>query len=74
MIKQYRNSFELGDIGSIRNSFFVDSFSFRLTEITEVYEGNNIRLDATFGYNKAFLADFIRRNNAKYNSLIKIEK
>lgn len=73
-INLYRDPYELGDIGTIEDDR-LDSgeVDFRLTVITEVYENSNLRLDATFGYDKQDLQSAIKRSTGKTQSLINSE-
>jgi hypothetical protein len=73
-INLYRNPFDLGDIGTIEdNRLAAGEVDFRLTEITEVYEGDKLRLDAIFGYDKKGLASAIKRTTGNTQALISAE-
>jgi hypothetical protein len=72
VINQYRVSFDLGDIGTIKtNAFAADCI---LSEITEVYEGGAlVRIDTTFGYDKQTISSAIKRLNVNSDTLVKVE-
>jgi hypothetical protein len=73
-IKMYRNPFDLGDIGTIIDDRLPNgSIDFRITEITEVYEGDILRLDVTFGYDRQGLVETIKRTAGNTQSLINLE-
>ena len=73
-INLYRNPYELGDIGTIIDERLTGGeVDFRLTEITEVYESDNFRLDATFGYDRQGLAETISRSTGNTQALISSE-
>jgi hypothetical protein len=73
-IQQYRNPYDLGDIGTIEDSrLATGEVDFRLTEITEVYENGQFRLDATFGYDRQGLSEAIKRSTGNTQSLINTE-
>lgn len=71
---QYRTSFELGDIGTVRDTKLPDGeMDYRLTSIEEVYENNTLTLNVVFGYDKSELKDAIKRMNSKRDSLLATE-
>lgn len=72
IINQYRKTFDLGDIGSIKTQAF--SASCVLSEVTEVYEGGELmRIDTTFGYDKQTISSAIKRINSNASTLVKVE-
>lgn len=73
MIDRYKNDFDLGDIGTITDSIAGSTNDVRLTEITEIYEQGEYRIDVTFGYDKQSLGDTIRRSTSNAEALIKTE-
>ena len=72
-VKQYRADFELGDIGTIREAKIDGSLDYRITEIEEVYEGNQLSVNIVFGYEKSQLVDAIKRMNSKRDALLAVE-
>jgi len=71
---RYRSNYELGDIGTVKDSKILNGqMDFYLTIIEEVYEGAQFILNATFGYDKNTLSDAIQRINSKSDSLIASE-
>ena len=73
IIAQYRTAFDLGDIGTMIDDELGVSFDFRLSELTEVYEGNTIQLHITFGYDTKTLSEGLKRIAGKTDSLIRSE-
>ena len=73
LIKQYHNSFELGDVGTIQDDLLDINIDFRLTEITEIYESDDFRLEITCGYDKQNLGSAISRSNSNTQTLLKVE-
>lgn len=71
--KQYHSAFELGDIGTIQDDILDLSIDFRLTEITEIYESDDFRLEVVCGYDKKDLGSAIKRSNSNTQTLLKIE-
>lgn len=72
-IKQYRVDFELGDIGTIRDEKLGENLNYQITAIEEIYEGNQLAVNMTFGYDKNMLKDAIKRMNSKRDSLLAVE-
>lgn len=73
MVNQYRNSFDLGDIGTIKTTAFVANCV--LSEVTEVYEGGNlVTIDTTFGFDKQTINSALKRINSNANTLVKVEE
>ena len=72
-VKQYRTDFELGDIGTIREAKIEGSLDYRITEVEEVYEGNQVSINVVFGYEKSQLVDAIKRMNSKRDALLAVE-
>lgn len=72
MARQYKKSFDLGDIGTVKaDSFAADC---ALSEVTEVYEGGALlRIDTVFGYDKKTIAAAIKRLNSNADTLVKTE-
>lgn len=69
---QYRTSFDLGDIGTVKAESF--SANCVLSEVTEVYEGGGlVRIDTVFGYDKKTIVAAIKRLNSNANTLVKTE-
>lgn len=73
LIKQYHSSFELGDIGTIQDELLDIVIDFRLTEITEIYESDDFRLEVVCGYDKKDLGSAIKRSTSNTENLLKIE-
>ena len=73
LIKQYHSAFELGDIGTIQDDLLDIEIDFRLTEITEVYESDDFRLEIVCGYDKKDLGSAIKRSTSNTENLLKIE-
>lgn len=72
MVLQYRNTFDLGDIGTIKAAGYIADRP--LTEVTEVYEGGAlVRIDTVFGADKQTLGASIRRLNSNADTLVKTE-
>lgn len=71
--KQYHSAFELGDIGTIQDDLLDIEIDFRLTEITEVYESDDFRLEVVCGYDKKDLGSAIKRSTSNTETLLKIE-
>ena len=71
--KQYHSAFELGDIGTIQDDLLGIEIDFRLTEITEVYESDDFRLEVVCGYDKKDLGSAIKRSTSNTVTLLKIE-
>ena len=71
--KQYRNDFDLGDIGTVRDEKLAEPLDYRITSIEEVYEGNQITINMVFGYDKTLLKDAIKRMNSKRDALLAVE-
>ena len=71
--KQYHSAFELGDIGTIQDDLLGIEIDFRLTEITEVYESDDFRLEVVCGYDKKDLGSAIKRSTSNTETLLKIE-
>ena len=71
--KQYHSAFELGDIGTIQDDILDLSIDFRLTEITEIYESDDFRLEVVCGYDKKDLGSAIKRSNSNTQTLLKVE-
>lgn len=72
-IQQYRNEFDLGDIGTIRDEKLDGSLDYRITSIEEVYEEHQIMINVVFGYDKNTLKDSIQRMNSKRDALLAVE-
>lgn len=72
-VKQYRTDFDLGDIGTIREAKIEGSLDYRITEVEEVYEGNQVSINVVFGYEKSQLVDAIKRMNSKRDALLAVE-
>lgn len=72
-IQKYRIDYELGDIGTIRDSKIGNNLDYRITAIEEVYEDNQLSINLTFGYDKKQLKDAIKRMNSKRDALLAIE-
>lgn len=70
---QYRNDFDLGDIGTIKDDKIENDLDYRITAIEEVYEENQLSINMTFGYDKNQLKDAIKRMNNKRDSLLALE-
>lgn len=70
---QYRNDFDLGDIGTIKDDKVENDLDYRITAIEEVYEENQLSINMTFGYDKNQLKDAIKRMNNKRDSLLALE-
>lgn len=70
---QYRNDFDLGDIGTIKDDKIENDLDYRITAIEEVYEENQLSINMTFGYEKNQLKDAIKRMNNKRDSLLALE-
>lgn len=70
---QYRNDFDLGDIGTIKDDKIENALDYRITAIEEVYEENQLSINMTFGYDKNQLKDAIKRMNNKRDSLLALE-
>ena len=70
---QYRNDFDLGDIGTIKDNKIENDLDYRITAIEEVYEENQLSINMTFGYDKNQLKDAIKRMNNKRDSLLALE-
>ena len=61
----YGEIFNLGDIGSIRDSlYFTGLLDARITAITEVYENNHKKVSITIGYDQDDLKTAIKRNKS----------
>ena len=73
LIKQYHSSFELGDIGTIQDELLDLVIDFRLTEITEIYESDDFRLEVVCGYDKKDLGSAIKRSTSNTENLLKVE-
>ena len=71
--KQYHSAFELGDIGTIQDDLLGIEIDFRLTEITEVYESDDFRLEVVCGYDKKDLGSAIKRSTSNTETLLKVE-
>ena len=71
--KQYHSAFELGDIGTIQDDLLDIEIDFRLTEITEVYESDDFRLEIVCGYDKKDLGSAIKRSTSNTENLLKVE-
>jgi hypothetical protein len=70
----YHRPFELGDVGTIIDGRLPNGeVDFRLTQVEEIYEGDQLRLDATFGYDRQGLIEKINRATGNTQSLIKLE-
>lgn len=72
-IRQYKIDYDLGDIGTIRDDKITDYLNYRITAIEEVYEGNMLFVNLTFGYDKNQLKDAIKRMNSKRDALLAVE-
>ena len=72
-VKQYRTDFDLGDIGTIREAKIEGSLDYRITEVEEVYEGNQVSINVVFGYEKSQFVDAIKRMNSKRDALLAVE-
>lgn len=72
-VKQYRNDFDLGDIGTVRDEKLAEPLDYRITSIEEVYEGNQLAINIVFGYDKSLLKDAIKRMNSKRDALLAVE-
>lgn len=74
LIKQYHSAFELGDIGTIQDDLLDIEIDFRFTEITEVYESDDFRLEIVCGYDKKDLGSAIKRSTSNTETLLKVEE
>lgn len=72
-IQQYKNEFDLGDIGTVRDEKLDGSLDYRITSIEEVYEEHQIMINVVFGYDKNTLKDSIQRMNSKRDALLAVE-
>ncbi len=73
-IKQYKKPYDLGDIGTVEDARLANGeVDFVLTQITEVYENNALRIDAVFGYDKQGLKESIKRITGGTQSLVNLE-
>jgi len=68
----YRNAYDLGDVGSIIE--LGSAVDFRLTEVTEVYENSEFKLDMAFGYDAKTLTAALARIQAETESLKAVEQ
>lgn len=73
LVKQYHSVFELGDIGTINDDLLDLVIDFRLTEITEIYESDDLRLEVVCGYDKKDLGSAIKRSSGNTQTLLKVE-
>ncbi len=73
LVKQYHSAFELGDIGTINDDLLDLVIDFRLTEITEIYESDDLRLEVVCGYDKKDLGSAIKRSSGNTQTLLKVE-
>lgn len=72
MVLQYRRSFDLGDMGTVKAAGFTADCV--LSEVTEVYEGGALlRIDTVFGYDKKTIQSAIKRLNSNADTLVKTE-
>lgn len=72
-IQQYRTEYELGDIGTVRDSKLDGAIDYRITAVEEVYEDNQLMVNIVLGYNKNTLKDSIQRMNSKRDALLAVE-
>lgn len=73
LLARYRKDFDIGDIATIVDTRLTNgSIDIILTEIEEVYEETE-EIKATFGYDKASLANALKRTTANMDSLITVE-
>lgn len=74
LLSRYRNDFDLGDVATIIDNRLPDGkMDIILTEIEEVYE-DYPSLNATFGYDKATLAEVLKRQTANAETLVYTEQ
>lgn len=72
-IQQYRTEYELGDIGTVRDSKLDGAIDYRITAVEEVYEDNQLMVNIVLGYDKRTLKDSIQRMNSKRDALLAVE-
>ena len=73
LISKYKESFDVGDLGTIRDSILGIQTNCRLTEITEIYEDGVFSLDTVFGLNRNSLALLVREGRTAADSLLNNE-
>ncbi|MEV3554387.1 phage tail protein, partial [Paenibacillus larvae] len=57
----YRKDYDLGDVVTVLNRQWGLTMNTRITEVAEVYEPSQVRIDVTFGNSIPTLADVIGR-------------
>ncbi|MEV2911576.1 siphovirus ReqiPepy6 Gp37-like family protein, partial [Paenibacillus larvae] len=57
----YRKDYDLGDVVTVLNRQWGLTMNTRITEVAEVYEASQVRIDVTFGNSIPTLADVIGR-------------
>ena len=73
LISKYKESFDVGDLGTIRDSILGTQANCRLTEITEIYESGVFSLDTVFGLNRNSLALLVREGRTAADPLLNNE-
>lgn len=74
MINMYKVNYNLGDIGTIYDEYLPSgSKDFYLTDIEEVYEEDDFRINATFGYDKQTLSYAIQRSQVSLKAITAVE-
>lgn len=72
-IQQYRTEYELGDIGTVRDTKLDGAIDYRITAVEEIYENNQLTVNIVLGYDKNTLKDSIQRMNSKRDALLAVE-
>lgn len=67
----YEKDYALGDLVTVQNRSWGVTMDTRITEMTEIYEPNNTRIEATFGNSRPTLISVIKKKFAEMENEVK---